>query len=121
MTAKVSNAKAEIALMGRVVFPEDNKEALRICEYIVKVVNNTVHPISEEYKEKLKEVTKKHTIIGISVSKIEDMIMINLPLDKMLDVDEANFGYVLNLTEPLFSEYGYSAFNQINDIWFRVG
>lgn len=113
-------AKAEVALMGMVIEPTDNEEALKICDYIVEVVKNTITDFSDEYKAKLKDVVKNHSIIGISASRIDDMVMINLPLDEPLNEEETSFGYVLNLTVPYFSEYGYCAYRKRFNKWFRV-
>ena len=122
--SNIVGGKAELALMSLVVSPTNNEEALEICKYIAGFVDNHITKVPFEwYNAKMADITKSHTIYGISVSTVEGMAMLNLMLEPFSAEEFNTFSYVLNFSVPLFSEYGYATYEPMGtntDLLHRV-
>lgn len=117
-----TGGKTELALMGALVKPESNDEAKAMCDYIVDLLTNTIGLENDEYKEQVENALKNHTATGLSCSRLDDMLLINIVLDEpVYDNEEGVFAYCLNLTCPHFSEFGYSLFEKRGSFYHRVG
>lgn len=117
--------RAELALMGitvKIVCPEE-------LEHLVTIVCNA---IGKEFKSEMldwyteKDVSKRPILHHMVVNTVMGMPMITFTLSEegeeydLLD-PRGVFSYVLNLDEPLFSEYGYTYFKKRASTYHRVG
>ena len=110
MNTRELGAKAEIALMGRVVYPQNNEEAEYMTDYIAKLLKGVSLTIEWARKSKYHPQIK-----ALVVNKVHGMACITFAIttdeDKgrefnILDEDGC-FCYVQNLESDWCSEYGY--------------
>lgn len=121
------NAKAELALMGRVVFMRSREDFEYVLDYIAKVLHceQSGHDI---YENAVKHLDPKKTYpIGLSCStiggefKVATLIMKDVGESVELDRQDGVFCYCYNFTRPDFSELGYSYFEKQGSTYHRVG
>lgn len=119
------NAKAEAVMMGMTQKVDSNEEAQYIISYITKTLGCSV--TGEEVFKEATQYSKGAQIQYVSVSTIEDMRMIALPMITDEDRGEFNildqngvFSYVYNFDCPMFSELGYTYFEERNGRLRRI-
>ena len=123
------NAKAELALMGRVVQILDRENMEYVLDYIAKVLNCTEMTGAEIYAEATKYTDPKETEpVGLSCSTLfgGEMRVVNIIFKdkgKSLKLDDPDgvLCYVHNFDAPDLSELGYCFFERQGSTYHRIG
>lgn len=125
MSDKTLGARAELALMGltvKVLSPDELKDFVSyICKTLGKEFNSEMLSWYTDKNE-----AKRPQVHHIVVNTVMEMPMITFTLSEegeeydLLD-KRGVFSYVLNLDEPLFSEYGYTFFAKKGSTYRRIG
>jgi hypothetical protein len=125
-----SKAKAELALMGVVITPENNDEAVEIIDYIMTVLKNksiTGQEILTNAFQYSHDPKSKQTAHGLSVNTIGfhfKCITVIEENPKNLETDNGVLCWVENLTAPECSELSYCFFERHStrgSLYRRVG
>lgn len=122
------NAKAELALMGRVVQILDRENMEYVLDYIAKVLNCTEMTGKEIYDEATKYTDPKETEpVGLSTSTLfgGEMRVVNIVFKdrgKSLKLDDLDgvFCHVHNFDAPDCSELGYCFFERNGNSYHRI-
>lgn len=116
--------KGELALMGIVVSVDSNEQAKQLVAYMAKVIKKE-DSIKWDWLENSKTNPQ---IKAVVVNTLDGMPLFTFALqtkeDKCvfnLTSEEGCFSYVLNLTDPWSSEYGYSYFEKRGTYIRRIG
>ena len=122
--------KAELMLMGYVQTVSTEEDVKFIFDIFLSAIPEHIEQTSEElYNDAMKYIeTDKTEIFGISCSTVHGNACINVIFrDKEnadefdLCSDEGVFCYTINLSDPNYSEYGYSFFDKKGKGYHRIG
>ena len=124
------SAQAELIMMGYTLTVENDVQAEYLISYILRTLG------MKENGKKVLEKARQHTtgaeVKYISTSRLDDMVLITIPLEtaedrvnpkhkfNLLD-PEGVFCYCYNTTCPDFSELGYSYFQKKDGRVWRIG
>lgn len=122
------NAKAELALMGRVVQILDRENMEYVLDYIAKTINCTEMTGKEIYDEATKYTDPKETEpVGLSTSTLfgGEMRVVNIVFKdrgKSLKLDDPDgvLCHVHNFDAPDCSELGYCFFERKGNSYHRI-
>lgn len=122
-------AKAEVALMGRVVQVLDRENMEYVIDYIADVLKCPTHLGEDIYKKATRYTDLKKTVpVGISCSTLfrGEMRVINIVFKdkgKSLKLDDPDgvLCYVYNFDAPDLSELGYCFFERNGNAYHRIG
>lgn len=123
------NAKAELALMGRVVQILDRENMEYVLNYISKVLNCTEMTGAEIYDEATKYTNPDETEpVGLSCStlfggefRVVNIIFKDKGKSLKLDDPDGVLCHVHNFDAPDCSELGYCFFERIYNSYHRIG
>ena len=125
---KVTETKCELAMTGRVVEVENEKECREMTEYIIKALKKTLP--ETDIMEEVSKYSKNHvrylvcnTVAGMpTITYLLDSEDEDIPKPFKEDYGTGTpcaFSYVLNLEVPHFSEFGDCFFLKETDGFYH--
>lgn len=115
-------ATLEIAMMsGNVLQMDDISRLEYAVYYMARTINGeeAAGKALEQFREAVDNLDESSKIIGLSTCRVYNMPCINIltalkddPDFKIDDDEDGVFCYVINLNDPMYSEFGYSFFEQ---------
>lgn len=123
------NAKAELALMGRVVQLLDRENMEYVLDYIGKVLNCTEMTGEAIYEEATQYTDSKKTMpVGLSCStlfngefRVVNIIFKDKGKSLKMDDPDGVLCHVHNFDAPDCSELGYCFFERVGSTFHRIG
>ena len=121
--------KAELMLMGYVQTVNTEEDVKFIFDIFLSAIPEHIEQTADElYNDAMKYIeTEKTEIFAMSCSTVYDNACINVifrdkeNVDKFdLCSDEGLFCYTINLSDPNYSEYGYSFFGKKGEGYHRI-